>query len=95
MFIHRYLLGAGDVIKSKSRQDPCVYSCYGPIEKRDFNQMIREMNVDCKRRKHVMICGSRARSGRSESFAGKETLELRSEGRRELTIHGEESQEKG
>lgn len=34
-------------------------------------------------------------SGRSDCFAGEETLELRSEDRRELTVYGEEHQVKG
>lgn len=43
----------------------------------------------------MIIHRARLKSGRSESFVGEVTLELRSGGRRELTIHSEESQVEG
>lgn len=43
----------------------------------------------------MIICRGRHKSGRSESFVGEGTLELRCGGRRELTIHNEESQVEG
>lgn len=41
-----------------------------------------------------MIHRARLESGRSESFAGERTLELKSAGRRELAVHREESKSK-
>lgn len=43
----------------------------------------------------MIIHRARLKSGRSESFVGEGTLELRPGSRRELTIHSEESQVKG
>lgn len=43
----------------------------------------------------MIILGAKLKSGRSESFVGKMTLELRTGGRRELTIHSEESKVEG